>query len=313
MKPELRKRILITSFDILFTAIVAYFCLVWSFYSATWISGVLFVVGTWWVYRGLCFTHELSHLVGNALNPLRRLWHSLFGLFFLYPHFTYRMVHYKHHSATTYGGPEDIEYEVFKGDWWNTWRFLLSSFVIPFGSLFRFSVLGPFSFLHSEMRIWVLNNVSAAGIRFWVPQNEGKRLLHDSAVIWEEWTCAIWSWCLLTLTFTYNYQVFIYWYGVLCGAGLVNGIRVIYLAHKYERLGESPSSHLHQYEDSIEARLEKRGWLKSLICPVGLSYHGTHHLHPNLAYYDLARAARLKKGASLRKSRRPKEQADLQL
>ena len=53
------------------------------------------------LYRGLCFTHELTHLRRGAVPGFETVWNLLFGVPLLLPSFTYIGVHQSHHSLST--------------------------------------------------------------------------------------------------------------------------------------------------------------------------------------------------------------------
>jgi fatty acid desaturase len=70
---------------------------------------------------------------------------------------------------------------------------------------------------------------------------------------------------------------------------MVNSIRTL-AAHRYQNPEENVMSHLNQMLDSVN--IPGNGWLTPLWAPVGLRYHATHHLFPDLPYYALREAHR---------------------
>ena len=72
-----------------------------------------FVLAALALYRGVAFTHELSHLRRQALPGFETVWNVVFGVPLLLPSFTYIGVHQNHHNLATYGTKDDPEYLPF--------------------------------------------------------------------------------------------------------------------------------------------------------------------------------------------------------
>ena len=72
----------------------------WPQMAATVVSALAF-------YRGLCFTHEITHLRRRSVPGFETVWNLVLGVPLLLPSFTYVGVHQSHHSLSTYGTRDD--------------------------------------------------------------------------------------------------------------------------------------------------------------------------------------------------------------
>ena len=77
------------------------------------------------------------------------------------------------------------------------------------------------------------------------------------------------------------------WYCLVASVFIVNSIRTL-AAHHYGNAEESELSFTDQMLDSIN-NLGNR-WITPLWAPVGLRFHATHHLFPDLPYHALGEA-----------------------
>ena len=82
-------------------------------------------------------------------------------------------------------------------------------------------------------------------------------------------------------------KAFFMWYCLVASVFIVNSIRTL-VAHHYENAEESELSFTDQMLDSIN-NLGNR-WTTPLWAPVGLRFHATHHLFPDLPYHALGEA-----------------------
>ena len=77
------------------------------------------------------------------------------------------------------------------------------------------------------------------------------------------------------------------WYCLVASVFLVNSIRTL-AAHRYINSGEGELSFTDQMLDSINNPGNR--WITPLWAPVGLRFHATHHLFPDLPYHALGKA-----------------------
>ena len=70
---------------------------------------------------------------------------------------------------------------------------------------------------------------------------------------------------------------------------MVNSIRTLG-AHRYQNPKESVMSYSGQMLDSVNT--PGNSWVTPLWAPVGLRFHATHHLFPDLPYHALGEAHR---------------------
>ncbi|MZH02546.1 MAG: hypothetical protein F3745_03865 [Nitrospinae bacterium] len=81
----------------------------------------------------------------------------------------------------------------------------------------------------------------------------------------------------------------ILWYCVEALIYMVNSIRTLG-AHRYQNPRENAMSYPSQMLDSVNIPGNK--WMTPLWAPVGLRFHATHHLFPDLPYHALEEAHR---------------------
>ena len=82
-------------------------------------------------------------------------------------------------------------------------------------------------------------------------------------------------------------KVFFMWYCLGASVFAVNSVRTL-VAHHYENTEEGEMSFTDQMLDSINNPGNR--WITPLWAPVGLRFHATHHLFPDLPYHALEEA-----------------------
>jgi fatty acid desaturase len=240
------------------------------------------------LYRGLAFTHELTHLRKRSVPGFETAWNLLFGVPLLLPSFTYMGVHQSHHSLSTYGTKADPEYLPFASSRKLIFLFALqSSLLIPVVLLLRFMVLAPVGLLWPRFHGWLEVHASSFSMN-----PDYRRVMQPSmARRMRRWEIAM---------LAYFASVFVLmaggmlpgrtpyvWLGVLTFVSFFNTLRVLG-AHEYDSDG-SPRDRHEQLEDSIDT---PGGIWTELWAPVGLRYHALHHYFPGIPYHNLGTAYR---------------------
>ena len=246
------------------------------------------VVSVLALYRGLCFTHEITHLRRASIPGFETAWNVLFGVPLLLPSFTYLGVHQYHHNLSTYGTTDDPEYLPFARSRSLVGVFALQSVLLtPAVLLIRFLVLAPIGLLSPRFHRWLecyassfamnpryrrtVSGVTAAKMRRW-----------EGAIL-ATWGVALW----MSLSNLVPSSTLLVWYAVVVCISALNTARVLG-AHAYETDGAA-RDRLGQLRDSIDT---PGGPWTELWAPVGLRYHALHHYFPGIPYHNLGVAYR---------------------
>ena len=276
--------------DLLVTATVGWVAFA-AAVRATMLSPVMLaavVMAALALYRGLVFTHEITHLRRRALRGFETAWNILFGVPLLLPTFTYVGVHQSHHNLSTYGTKGDPEYLPFA----NSRRLILvftvqSSLMTPVVLPVRFLVLAPIGLVWPPLHRWLETHASSFAM------NPAYRRQVSAAVarkmrVWEVAILAGWSACfgLIYLGVLSSYTLLI-WFVVMALVSAMNTARVLG-AHEYESDGSSRDRQ-GQLRDSLDT---PGGPWTELWAPVGLRYHALHHYFPGIPYHNLGIAYR---------------------
>jgi fatty acid desaturase len=280
--------------DLLATA-----CVGWGSFAATellWarsqvIAGAACVVSIFAFYRGLLFIHELTHRDRQDLPGFSVAWSLLFGTPFFLPSFMYRGVHREHHSKAHYGTPCDGEYFPFGASpWWKSAFFVIQSAVLPAALILRFGLLAPLSLLSPRLRRYVMVHASALTVRFNLPRKiPSGRGLRNWYV--QECVCSAWAMGLAALTASGAVRLGTlgHLYGLMVAMFVVNCLRTL-VAHRFNHPSEASLTLTEQLLDSVN--IEGSPVIAELLCPLGLRYHGLHHLFPAIPYHQLGAAHR---------------------
>jgi len=240
------------------------------------------------LYRGLCFTHEISHMRRGAVPMFETAWNILFGVPLLLPTITYLGVHPAHHNIATYGTRADPEYLPFaRSRRLMTVFGLQSAFLLPFLLMLRFLLLSPLGLLWPRFHAGLEKYASSFSMNPLYERQVSPAMARKMR-IWEGVILAAWSVPVTLLVMGVLSPRFIYqWIGVMTLVCLLNTLRVL-AAHEYESDGHAGDRHW-QLRDSIDS---PGGPWTTLWAPVGLRYHALHHYFPGIPYHNLGAAYR---------------------
>lgn len=242
------------------------------------------------LYRAGSFIHELTHVKHASLPWFRLGYNALVGVPLLVPSFMYEGVHNLHHARTRYGTAEDPEYlplALMKP--YTLPLFVVAAAVAPVALLFRFAILAPLSLLSPRLRETVVARFSGLAINPAFRRRRAEGALRNQWIALEI-AASLWSIGLLTsvaLGFV-PLRAFLIFLAVASGVAVINQVRTL-VAHLWENDGEAMSQTA-QYLDSVN--VPPPTLLPALWAPVGLRYHGVHHLLPGLPYHSLGEAHR---------------------
>jgi fatty acid desaturase len=243
------------------------------------------------LYRAAIFIHELAHLKKGSFRAFRFVWNAICGVPLQIPSFTYDGVHNDHHKRDVYGTHEDGEYIAFGvGSPAALVRYVFLSMVLPLLFLGRFLILAPLSYVFPPLRsfAWARASSLTIDLSYARPENairndENWRVQEVAAFLFAAAVALGVALDFLPVT------LIVLWYVVAVMIFFLNSIRTL-AAHAYRNPGERSLSVAEQYLDSIN--VPGNIFLTALWAPVGLRYHATHHLFPNLPYHNLGKAHR---------------------
>jgi len=275
--------------DFLFHITLAWGAFVFCFRSEPFSLGqwISFFVAVFAFFRSAIFIHELTHLRKGTFQAFRVVWNVLCGFPLMIPSFLYEGVHNDHHNIHLYGTDRDGEYFPFvKEGRQKIILFVLVSFVLPVFFFFRAVVLTPLSYCHKGVRSFILERASSFSIDL-----SYKRTLSSlkSVPMWQtqEAVACLYGWGYVWLIGQgiLPYEVLGFWFCIFGVIFFVNSLRTL-AAHCYRNSGDESLDISGQLLDSVNVPASLFGvfW-----APVGLRFHATHHLIPEMPYHSLAK------------------------
>ena len=242
------------------------------------------------LYRAVLFIHELTHLRSGAVPGFAAAWNLLAGIPLMVPSIMYVGSHTDHHKRSAYGTAADPEYAPMA--YWSPLRIVgsvLGMLVVPAALALRWGLIGPISRLLPPLRPFVVRHLSTLAINpsYRRPEPRGRLArrwyLEETAA-----ALAFWLAVAALASGALDPAWVARWYAVGAGVGVLNQLRTLG-AHRYALRGE-PVDIATQLADSWN--VEGVPILSALAAPVGLRFHGLHHLVPSMPYHSLGRLHR---------------------
>lgn len=271
--------------DLILNASIAWLTILTLFFIEDYLILPILLISSLFVYRSIVFIHELAHLKENDVKYFNTVWHLIIGIPFLTPLFLYRQIHLTHHSKKHYSTSLDAEYYPFGLSKKSIFFHFIYNTIIPFLSIVRFSILTPISYLNIKFRNTILNHFSFMGLKYQFNRSE-LSVKNDSKYKLVEFLCFIYTFLIFTLIMNkiLPIQFIYYYYFIMTMTLTLNSIRAMGSTHFYKFNGIEVN-HESQMLDSINIRSENI--LTKIICPLGLQFHGLHHLFPSIPYHNL--------------------------
>ncbi|MZG31665.1 MAG: fatty acid desaturase [Nitrospinae bacterium] len=247
------------------------------------------VLASFSLYRAASFIHEIAHFKKGSFKVFRWTWNLFCGFPLMIPAFLYQAVHFDHHKQNLYGTEKDGEYFPFaiRGRK-SIVVHVLFSFIVPVVFFVRFLVLSPLSLFNKKLRLFLMDKVSALVIDldYQRPESSWKNIGGWKI---QEFSACFYAWVFLGFIMAEIIPAvaLVLWYCVEALIFLVNSLRTLG-AHRYQNPKEEEMSYSSQMLDSVN--IPGNRWVTPLWAPVGLRFHATHHLFPDLPYHALEEA-----------------------
>jgi fatty acid desaturase len=277
--------------DFLITASVAYGFAVMYILAPRFsvIQVVAFLVSGAALFRVGTFIHEIVHMSGRTMVGFRVAWNLVCGVPLLMHSLLYSN-HLDHHNPRKHGTPADGEYlPLASSPTRETVAYFAQVPVLPLLSIGRFLIAVPLSFLHPRLRRSLLERGSSYAInpyyRRAIPPTEPQRLWIVLDVVCFLWLALIF---ILVLKGLITWTMVGLFYCLSTYSLTLNWVRNL-AAHRYANMGNE-MTFAEQVEGSIN--IVGSSLITLLLFPIGLRYHGLHHLFPSLPYHALGKAHR---------------------
>ncbi len=249
---------------------------------------ISYLVATFALYRAVIFIHEIVHFKKGKMIAFKVVWNVACGFLVMVPMFMYQGVHNDHHKRDIYGTKLDGEYLPFgaQNPWKNVW-YVISSIFLPALIALRYLILTPLGWIIPPLDKLLWRRASSLTIDLDYrrpPQTE------RDGKYWRLQTfgASFYGWTAIALCY-FGYlpvKFFAVWYAVVFLVLFMNSIRTLG-AHAYRNGGDETMTVSEQFLDSVDV---PGGFISALWAPVGLRYHATHHLFPNMPYHSLGTA-----------------------
>jgi fatty acid desaturase len=277
--------------DFLITVSVAYgFAAVYIMTPPfSWMQVTAFLVSGAALFRVGTFIHEIVHMSSRTMIGFRVAWNLVCGVPLLMHSLLYSN-HLDHHNPRKHGTPADGEYlPLASAPMRETVYYFAQVPILPLLTIVRFLVVVPVSFLHPRLRRWLLERWSSYAInpyyRRSIPPTEPQRLWIALDAVCFLWLAVI---LVLLLKGFLTWTVVGLFYCLSTYSLALNWVRNL-AAHRYANMG-GEMTFTEQVEGSIN--IVGSSLVTLLLFPVGLRYHGLHHLFPSLPYHALGKAHR---------------------
>ena len=247
-----------------------------------------YFVAVFALYRAVIFIHEIVHFKKNTLTAFKIVWNMACGFLVMVPMFMYQGVHNDHHKRDVYGTKEDGEYLPFgaQNPWKNVW-YVITSIFLPALIVLRYLILTPLGWVIPPLGRLLWERASSLTIDM---DYRRPPATERDGLYWrlQEFCASLYGWAAVALWYFGFLPVkfFIVWYAVVFLVLFMNSIRTLG-AHAYRNPGDVKMSVAEQFLDSVDV---PGGFFSALWAPVGLRYHATHHLFPNMPYHSLGAA-----------------------
>jgi len=241
------------------------------------------------LYRAALFIHELVHLRGGTFGAFRVAWNVLFGVPFLMPSFLY-YTHLAHHARKHYATRDDGEYlPLGAGPPRDILLYLCQPLLIPLLAVLRFAIFTPIAWISPGFRRFVHRRASSMVMD---PSYVRPLPTRGELRLWrlQEAACFVFAVVAAALLWSGRLPWTLPLQGYLTAVFVImlNHVRTLG-AHRFRHQGEE-LSFVDQLLDSVN--YPNHPLIAGLWGPVGLRFHGLHHLFPSLPYHALAEAHR---------------------
>jgi fatty acid desaturase len=261
--------------------------------SMIWLAQVGCYVVTLLAYmRALMFIHELVHLPKEGFRGFRVVWNLLCGIPFFVPSFLY-YPHVDHHRRKHYGTDHDGEYLALSHHGrWMIVGFIVQALFIPFLGIIRFLVISPLCWILPKLRPIVHRHASTMVVDPFYERSDGGAGLMRMVYL-QEALCFAWALAFVGrhyfATGEWFNPLWVVAYCLSVGILVINEIRTLG-AHRWTNEKHNEMTFEEQLVDSVN--YPNYAILGELWAPVGLRFHGLHHLFPRLPYHNLGKAHR---------------------
>ena len=252
---------------------------------------VTYLIASFALYRAVIFTHELTHLKKGTFKAFRLVWNVICGFPMMVPSFTYHGVHNDHHTRDIYGTARDGEYIPFVSKRpFHMITYVLLASILPLFFALRFLIFAPLGWLSKSFAGFIWERASSLTIDL-AYHRPGPAKRDDPTWRLQEFFTFVFGWTAIGLVIygAIPGGALVLWYAVALLVFTLNSFRTL-AAHAYRNSGDRPMTVAEQYLDSVD--VPGRDFLTPLWAPVGLRYHATHHLFPNMPYHTLDQAHR---------------------